>query len=107
MIGDLVLEPGSRSARLKDTALTLTSTEYSILEILVRKAGNIVSKETLSEQALGRPMTRYDRSIDMHVSSLRKKLGSLDDKQSPIQTIRGQGYLYVLPSQHPATKEII
>jgi len=97
-IGDLVLEPGARSARLRDIPLTLTSTEYSILEILVRKAGMVVSKETLSEQALGRPMTRYDRSIDMHVSSLRKKLGTLNDNQSPIQTVRGQGYQYVLPS---------
>ena len=102
-IGDLVLEPGARSARLRGVPLTLTSTEYSILEILVRKAGMVVSKETLSEQALGRAMTRYDRSIDMHVSSLRKKLGPLDDRQSPIQTVRGQGYQYVLPSTTPAT----
>lgn len=104
-IGDLVLEPGARSARLRDIPLTLTSTEYSILEILVRKAGMIVSKETLSEQALGRPMTRYDRSIDMHVSSLRKKLGTLNDRQSPIQTVRGQGYQYVLPSARAGDRE--
>ena len=97
-IGDLVVEPGTRSARLRGVSLTLTSTEYSILEILVRNAGKVVSKETLYEQALGRPMARYDRSIDMHVSSLRKKLGSFDDMQSPIQTVRGQGYQYLLPS---------
>lgn len=105
-IGDLVLEPGARSARLRDIPLTLTSTEYSILEILVRKAGMVVSKETLSEQALGRQMTRYDRSIDMHVSSLRKKLGTLNDNQSPIQTVRGQGYQYVLPSQHSDDRDL-
>lgn len=106
-IGDLVLEPGARSARLKGIPLTLTSTEYSILEILVRRAGMVVSKETLSEQALGRAMTRYDRSIDMHVSSLRKKLGTLDDKQSPIQTVRGQGYQYVLTSPRSDDREPI
>jgi len=108
-IGPLRLEPGSRRALINDHTLTLTSTEFSILEVLVRQAGQIVSKEILSEQALGRPLTRYDRSIDMHVSSLRKKLArhdSLQDStsdnsrtegQSPIQTIRGKGYQYSLP----------
>jgi two-component system response regulator CpxR len=104
-IGDLVIEPGARRVRLAGTPLTLTSTEYNILELLVRQAGHVVSKETLSEQALGRPMTRYDRSIDMHVSSLRKKLGRLAADQSPIQTVRGQGYQYVLPSAASGTRE--
>jgi DNA-binding response OmpR family regulator len=104
-IGDLVLEPGARRARLGEMPLTLTSTEYNILELLARKAGQVVSKETLSEQALGRPMTRYDRSIDMHVSSLRKKLGNQTGLQSQIQTVRGRGYQYVLPSAAPDSRE--
>jgi len=95
-IGPLRLDPGSRRAQINEQVLTLTSTEFSVLEVLVRKAGQVVSKEALSEQALGRPLTRYDRSIDMHVSSLRKKLGPLSDNQSPIQTIRGMGYQYSL-----------
>jgi two-component system response regulator CpxR len=100
-VGPLILEPGNRRALLHGKPLTLTSTEFSVLEVLLRKAGQVVSKETLSEQALGRPLTRYDRSIDMHVSSLRKKLGAVYDKpltenQSPIQTIRGMGYQYTL-----------
>jgi len=102
-IGALVLEPGTRRALLNGKPLTLTSTEFSILEVLVRKAGQVVSKETLSEQALGRPLTRYDRSIDMHVSSLRKKLGPAGDPPagdtpSPIHTVRGIGYQYSLPA---------
>jgi len=99
-IGPLLLEPGQRRALIDGKPLTLTSTEFSILEVLARKAGHIVSKENLSEQALGRPLSRYDRSIDMHVSSLRKKIGALlpgmqDDKQSPIETVRGMGYQYI------------
>jgi len=97
-LGELLLEPGSRSASLRNEQLTLTSTEYSLLEILVRNAGHLVTKDTLSELALGRPMSRYDRSIDMHISSLRKKIGVLNDHQTPIQTVRGQGYQLVLPS---------
>jgi two-component system response regulator CpxR len=102
-IGALLLEPGTRRALLNNKPLTLTSTEFSVLEVLVRKAGQVVTKETLSEQALGRPLSRYDRSIDMHVSSLRKKLGATgearaSENQSPIQTVRGIGYQYSLPS---------
>ncbi len=97
-IGELMLEPAARSAFLATQPLTLTSTEYSLLEILVRHAGHLVTKDALSEQALGRPMSRYDRSIDMHISSLRKKLGPLNGIESPIQTVRGQGYQLVIPS---------
>ena len=100
-IGALILDPGARRALLNQRPLTLTSTEFSILEVLVRRAGQVVSKETLSEQALGRPLTRYDRAIDMHVSSLRRKLGPQDestDNPSPIQTVRGIGYQYSLPA---------
>lgn len=98
VIGELTLEPAARSASLNNEPLSLTSTEYSLLEILVKNAGHLVTKNALSEQALGRPMTPYDRSIDMHISSLRKKLGSLNGVDSPIQTVRGQGYQLVITS---------
>jgi two-component system OmpR family response regulator len=55
----------------------------------------MVSKRELSEQGLGRPLARFDRSIDVHVSSLRRKLGTLADGRSCIQTVRGLGYQYV------------
>ncbi len=91
-VGDIKLSPGSRSVSIKDKVLELTSTEYNLLEVLAQKAGQVISKENLSEQALGRPLARYDRSIDMHMSNLRRKLETGPDKQPLIQTIRGIGY---------------
>lgn len=90
--GGVTLRPGERSATWRGEALELTSTEYNVLEVLIRNAGCTVSKGELSELALGRPLARYDRSLDMHVSNLRRKLGDLPDGRSPIQTVRGLGY---------------
>lgn len=90
--GPLVIRPGERTADWRGEALDLTSTEFNLLEILARHAGHVVSKGDLAEQALGRKLTRFDRSIDMHMSKLRNKLGLLDDGRSPIQTVRGVGY---------------
>ncbi len=95
-LGDIELQPGARSVLRNGEPVNLTSTEYSVLEVLLRAAGQVVSKAQLSVQALDRELTRYDRSLDMHVSSLRKKLGPLDDGSERIQTVRGVGYLYVL-----------
>ena len=67
-----------------------------LLELLAINAGQSVSKEDLCQHALGRPLTRYDRSIDVHVSNLRHKLGLLDDGRSPVQTVRGIGYQLIL-----------
>jgi two-component system response regulator CpxR len=72
----------------------MTSTEFSVLEVLLQEAGRVVSKANLSEQALGRKLSRYDRSLDMHVSNLRKKLGPFADGQERIKTVRGVGYIY-------------
>ncbi|EIZ78830.1 winged helix family two component transcriptional regulator [Novosphingobium sp. Rr 2-17] len=90
--GELVLWPGTRKASWHQNPLDLTGTEYGLLEVLARNAGNVVSKETLSLAALGRPLTAYDRRIDVHVSSIRHKLGPRADGQSWILGIRGQGY---------------
>lgn len=89
-IGELAIHPASRKAFFDTKTLPLTSTEYNLLEILMRNAGHVVSKETLCEQGLGRELTRYDRSVDMHLSKLRHKLG--DKGQELIQTVRGVGY---------------
>jgi two-component system OmpR family response regulator len=94
-VGELSLRPAERIAEWRGEAMELTSTEFNVLEVLMHNAGRVVSKAELSEQALGRPLSRYDRSIDMHVSNLRQKLGVLDDGRSPIQTVRGQGYQLV------------
>jgi len=88
--GDLKVVPKARKAYLSDEELPLTSSEYNLLEALARQVGLVVDKETLSEQALGKKLTAYDRSIDMHMSKLRQKLG--DDEQQLIQTVRGMGY---------------
>jgi DNA-binding response OmpR family regulator len=60
--------------------------------VLVRSAGQLVSKQDISKRAFGRPLTAFDRRIDVHISSVRQKLGMRDDGQSWIQAVRGQGY---------------
>ncbi|MEL7450284.1 MAG: response regulator transcription factor [Pseudomonadota bacterium] len=91
--GPLVLEPASLAARLHDKPLTLTGAEFRVLENLAVNAGKIVSRDTLTESALGRRLEPFDRAIDTHVSNLRKKLGPLPDGGTPIRNVRGAGYL--------------
>ncbi len=92
---DLIIQTGSRNVLLDNSPIIMTSTEYSILEVLAQNAGKVVTKAKLCEQALGRELTQYDRSIDMHMSSLRKKLGNLKDGNERIKTVRGVGYQYI------------
>ncbi len=94
---DLEMHTGTRRVTRNGEPVALTSTEYSVLEVLLRAAGHAVSKADLSERALGRKLTRYDRSLDMHVSSLRRKLGPLPDGEERIKTVRGVGYQYARP----------
>lgn len=96
VIGNLCLRPSQRLAELAGKPLVLTSSEFSLLEILARHAGHLVSKEDLSQEALGRPLSRFDRSIDVHISSIRHKLGPLADGRSRIQTVTRRGYLLVM-----------
>ena len=84
-----------RLAEWKGLPLELTSTEFNLLEVLARHAGRTVSKAQLSEQGLGRPLARFDRSIDVHLSSIRHKLGPMPDGRSYIQTIYRQGYQFL------------
>ena len=95
-VGLLSLRPEQRRAEWAGSLLDLTSTEFNLLEVLARQAGSPVSKNDLSEKGLGRPLARYDRSIDVHVSNLRSKLGLHADGRSPIQTVRGIGYQYIV-----------
>lgn len=103
-VGALVLQPDKRRATLHQVQLELTSAEFNILEVLMRNAGQMVSKSMLCEQGLGRPLTRYDRAIDVHLSSLRSKLGLNGNEARgarlqgggiapglQLHTIRGQG----------------
>ena len=93
--GDIELHPAARRVTLDGEVIILTSTEYNLLEILIKNSGAVVDKQTLSSQALGRKLAFYDRSIDMHVSKLRKKIGCSDEGQQRIQTVRGIGYQLV------------
>lgn len=72
--------------------LELTGTEFRLLEVLVRQAGQLISKQEISKRAFGKPLTAFDRRIDVHISSVRQKLGLREDGQSWIQSVRGQGY---------------
>lgn len=92
VVGPLKLMPAQRRVEWDGTPVELTSTEFNLLEALARNAGRPVSKADLSAQALGRPLARFDRSIDVHLSSIRHKLGLLPDGRSCIQTVYRQGY---------------
>lgn len=90
--GQLALWPGSRRAVWHGQTLELTGTEFTLLEVLARHAGQLISKQEISVQAFGKPLGRFDRRIDVHISSIRQKLGARSDGQSWIQSVRGQGY---------------
>ena len=92
VFGALSVRPEQRRVEWEGAAVELTSTEYALVEVLARHGGRPVSKGELSELALGRPLARFDRSIDVHLSSIRHKLGTLADGRSCIQTVYRQGY---------------
>ncbi|CAN5122613.1 response regulator transcription factor [soil metagenome] len=100
-IGDVTLDVGARTVRRAGEFVELTGAEFDLLAELLRYAGRVVSREALAEAALGRPLAPLDRSVDMHVSSLRRKLGHEIDGIERIKTVRGAGYLY---AQTSATK---
>lgn len=94
-VGNVELSPAAQQVYCADNLVELTGTEYSILHLLMINQGHLVSKQDISEKVLGRKLAVFDRSIDMHVSNLRKKLAvfSLEEK---IKTHRGAGYLYLV-----------
>lgn len=93
-IGDVQVMPVSRSVTCRDTEVEMTSTEFSILHLLMMNCSNLVSKQDISNKVLGRNLQTFDRSIDMHVSNIRKKLNSVLSKDR-IKTVRGSGYIYL------------
>jgi DNA-binding response OmpR family regulator len=94
IVGDIELVTGTRTVLRSGKNVELTSVEFAILETLLRLAGQVVSRDDLVKQALGRNLSAYDRSIDVHVSSLRKKLGQRTDESERIKTVRNIGYQY-------------
>jgi DNA-binding response OmpR family regulator len=97
-VGDLEIETGTRLVRRSGEIVDLTAVEYDVLEKLLRSAGRILSREELSQEVLGRSSSPFDRSIDMHISNLRKKLGHRMGEIERIKTVRGVGYIYAHPS---------
>ena len=89
------LWPAARRAEWQDQRLELTGMEFNILEVLARHAGQIVGRDELSQAVFGHPLEPFDRRIDVHISSIRQKLGVTASGASRIQTVRGQGYQLV------------
>jgi two-component system response regulator CpxR len=94
-LGNVELSPSAQQVFCADHLLELTATEYSILHLLMINQGSLVSKQDISEKVLGRKLAAFDRSIDMHVSNLRKKLAAFSSEEK-IKTHRGAGYLYLV-----------
>jgi DNA-binding response OmpR family regulator len=101
-LADVELHPESRSVTCDGKPVGLTGAEFDLLSAFLRSPGKIISREDLTQAALGRPMSPMDRSIDVHVSNLRRKLGPYNGEQERIKAIRGSGYVYLLPGEQPA-----
>lgn len=95
VLNDLVINGSRRLVYVNKKEIELTATEFQILYLLTEHAGELVTRESISEQCMGRRLMAFDRSIDMHISHLRRKLGPDQQKQERIKTIRGVGYQYV------------
>ncbi len=93
-VDNIVVDCSKREVTLLGKALELTNAEFNILEMLIKSPGQAFSKEELTEYALGRKYTAYDRSIDVHISNLRNKLGNNAAGEERVKTIRGFGYLF-------------
>lgn len=93
-LNKLVLNPNNRQVTCNEQLITLTATEFQLLELLMRRAGEVVSKDELSRAVLGKRLQMYDRSLDMHVSNIRKKI-AVYCQDEKIQTLRGSGYLFL------------
>ena len=98
-VGDVEVDTGTRHVRRAGETVELTNVEYEILSILLSAAGRVVTREELVRSALGREISVFDRSIDMHISHLRKKLGRRAGEVERIKTVRGVGYIYARPAE--------
>jgi two-component system, OmpR family, response regulator CpxR len=98
-VGDVELDPGTRTVLRKGQQVELTSVEFNLLHVLLREAGRVVPRERLVDIVLSRKFSPYDRSIDMHVSKIRRKLGDSDSGVDHIKTVRGVGYIFTRPQE--------
>jgi two-component system response regulator CpxR len=96
---DIAIDVGTRTVYQQDSEVTLTAVEFSLLHALIKRIGQVVHREDLAQEALGRKLELFDRSIDVHISSLRKKLGHHIHGVERIKTIRSVGYMYTCTSE--------
>jgi DNA-binding response OmpR family regulator len=92
VVGAIVLNTGMHQVRVAGETVALTGAEFRVLELLMRSAGQVISRESMTEQALGRKLVPYDRSIDTHISNLRRKLDLEAGRNPEIKSVRGSGY---------------
>jgi len=97
VVSDVELDARARIVRCGGVPVDLTSLEFSLLEMLLRSVGQVVTREQIAKEVLGRNFYPYDRSIDMHVSKLRRKLGEPPGGGERIKTIRSVGYIFARP----------
>ena len=95
-VEDIEVSLTGRSAKINGEDLNLTAVEFDLLVALLEQAGKVVKKEDLSQRVLDRRLSPFDRSLDMHVSNLRKKMGLRKDESERIKTIRSVGYIYTV-----------
>ena len=97
IVADVEMDTAARRTFRAGEPVILTAMEFDLLQVLLRNAGRVVAREDLAQSALGRQFSPLDRSIDLHVSHLRRKLGQYPAGSARIKAIRGIGYLYALP----------
>jgi len=99
IVDDLELDPARQTLLCKGENIELTAVQFSILHQLLANAGKVVSRDKLAEDVLGRKLEMFDRSIDVHISSLRKKLDCGSGGRERIKSVRGVGYQYLVGAQ--------
>lgn len=104
VVGDVELDVGSRTVWQSGEEIPLTTAEFDLLHALLRSAGQSVTRDELFESVLQRKLVPLDRTIDMHVSNLRKKLGPSPNGGERIKAVRGVGYLYTTPARQNASR---
>jgi two-component system response regulator CpxR len=99
VLGDVEMDKATRTVRRAGSEVELTALEFNLLELLLRSAGQVLTRERVATAILGRQLSPFDRSIDVHVSKLRRKLGRQSSGQERIKSIRSVGYIYTAQAQ--------
>lgn len=98
-VGDMIIDTAARHVSSGGSRIDLTTVEFDLLETLAQSAGTALSREILVRNVLKRPFSPFDRSLDVHVSNLRRKIGNYSDGSERIKTVRSIGYILALPPE--------